>query len=216
MIRTAELRNVPTIVKLATWNPLFARDALDNGAFGIQVPFVDSAQMLREVILACRYKPVGTRGFCSASRGAGYGVQTSERDKFLAFQTQVLIIPMIESPEAVENLDEMLETSPEVEVYSVGPDDLRLALEVPSDAEGWKYMDKVVQSIARKVHKAGKLVMLPMAGPDRSYTPEVLAEDMELMHNDFPYTVDSVCLAFGLEEALRARTAARAKKRDAG
>ena len=36
-----------TIVKLNTWDPIAGRDAFDAGACGIQVPFVESAEMLQ-------------------------------------------------------------------------------------------------------------------------------------------------------------------------
>lgn len=220
LIRAADLWNLPTIVKLPTWNPLFASDALDAGACGIQVPFVDNLAKLREVVSACRFKPIGTRGYCPLARGAGYGVQPGASQEFVDFQNRhILIIPMIESPEAVDNLDEMLASSPDCPVFSIGPEDLRVALDVPADAEGMKYMDRVLRAMVKKIHAAGKLMMLPIFGPSHNNTAQALAEDLEDMHNDLPYSVDTVCLAYGFEQMLKIRQLGAdyaAKKRQAG
>src|SRR5262245_50706713 len=40
MIRAAEATRLPLFVKLNTWDPIAARDALDLGAHGLMIPFV--------------------------------------------------------------------------------------------------------------------------------------------------------------------------------
>lgn len=206
MIRTAELYRVPTLVKLATWEQVRATDALDAGAFGIQVPFVDNLEILNEVIKAVRFKPAGTRGFCPAARAAGFEVNHASYDAFFAYQKQALIMPLIESKEALANIDDMLANSPDVPIFTIGAEDMRLSLGVDPDPKGRAYMRKIVQELSHKMAAAGKIVCLPYE-PLADRTAAEAARDFDTMHNDMPYTGDTICLAFGIAESLRARDA---------
>lgn len=206
LIRTAELYRMPTLVKLATWEQVRATDALDSGAFGIQVPFVDNLEMLREVIKAVRFKPEGNRGFCPAARAAGFEVNHEAYDAFFEYQKQALIMPLIESKEALANIDDMLANSPEIPIFTIGAEDMRLSLGVDPDGKGRAHMRKIVHELSHKMAAAGKIVCLPF-DPLHDRTAAEAARDFDTMHNDMPYTSDTICLAFGLAESLRARDA---------
>ena len=78
--------------------------ALDNGALGIVVPHVDTAKEARRIAEAFRYPPVGHRSW--GGPPAAYGFQpppVAEAQK--ALNDEILVVAMIESPEAVANAD---------------------------------------------------------------------------------------------------------------
>ena len=95
---------------------------LDAGAYGVICPQVDSPELAQRFVAACRYPPAGTRSFGPA-RGVLYG----GADYFDHANTHVLALAMIESVEALEALDAILDT-PGLDGIYVGPNDLALSL----------------------------------------------------------------------------------------
>ena len=85
--------------------------ALDLGAHGVVVPHVDSADIAREVVAACRPAPLGHRSF---------GRVVGGRD-------DPLCVVMVESAAAVSAVDEIVAVDGVDAVY-VGPWDLSLTL----------------------------------------------------------------------------------------
>ena len=114
-----------TPIARVPWNePGVIGKMLDAGAYGIVVPMVNSAAEAEAVVRACRYAPDGTRSFGP--------VLVSMRDR--AYTTNanadVATIPMIETVEALKNIDEILAV-PGVDAIYMGPADLSLSLGLP-------------------------------------------------------------------------------------
>jgi 4-hydroxy-2-oxoheptanedioate aldolase len=117
---------------------------LDEGALGIVVPMVHSAEDARAAATACRFPPLGTRSF-GWGRADVYGDDYPE-----AVDEQVLLMIQIESAEAVANAEAILAT-PGVDGCWVGPGDLSLSLGArPADA----WTDERVLSSLDKVLEA--------------------------------------------------------------
>lgn len=105
------------------WNePAYIMKALDAGVYGIICPMVNNREQAEALVRACKYPPVGFRSFgpirASIYAGDGYGEKANET---------LVVMPMIETAEALENLDDILST-PGVDAAYVGPADLSLAL----------------------------------------------------------------------------------------
>lgn len=103
---------------------------LDAGAYGVICPQVDSPDLARRFVDACRYPPVGSRSFGPA-RGVLYG----GADYFDHANSHVLALAMIESRQALDALDAILDT-PGLDGIYVGPNDLALSLGSRPGAEG--------------------------------------------------------------------------------
>lgn len=105
------------------------RRALDAGAEGIIVPLVNTAQQAEKAVAACRFLPTGSRGyaFCRANHWGGDFESYIER-----FDREVVLIAMIESREAVENIDEILAVDG-VDGVLIGPYDLSGSYQVPGE-----------------------------------------------------------------------------------
>jgi 4-hydroxy-2-oxoheptanedioate aldolase len=125
-----------------------AKQALDLGAFGIVWPHVDTVEDARNAVSACRYprvgrpahEPVGLRGDSPAWAARYWGVSPAEyyerADVWpLAPEGALLVGLMIESVEAVENLDAMLEQVPGIGLVLIGEGDLSQELGVPRQYE---------------------------------------------------------------------------------
>lgn len=96
--------------------------ALDAGAQGVIVPLVSSAGEAEAAVTACRYPPLGRRSYGPTRAAMALGP-----DYFENANESVLCIPMIETREALDDLDGILAV-PGVDAAHVGPNDLGLAL----------------------------------------------------------------------------------------
>jgi 4-hydroxy-2-oxoheptanedioate aldolase len=95
---------------------------LDAGSLGVIIPMVNTAARAAAAVAACRYAPVGNRSVgpigAMTRHGSGYFRWANER---------VACLLMIETIEAVENIDEILQV-PGIDGIYVGPADLALTL----------------------------------------------------------------------------------------
>ena len=105
------------------WNdPPTIMKVLDAGAYGVVVPLVNNAEEARRAVFACRYPPDGGRssGPARATMYAGAGYQAGAN-------SEIACIVMIETAEALDNLDEILSV-PGVDAAYIGPSDLAYAI----------------------------------------------------------------------------------------
>jgi 4-hydroxy-2-oxoheptanedioate aldolase len=105
------------------WNdPARLMKILDAGAYGVICPMVNTREQAEALVQACKYPPRGYRSWgpvrASIYAGADYGDRANE---------DIIVMPMIETAEALKNLDDIL-TVPGVDAVYVGPSDLSLAL----------------------------------------------------------------------------------------
>ena len=115
----------PTPIVRVVWNDQVAiKKALDVGAMGLIIPWVNNREQAEAAVRAAKYPPMGTRGFgprwvmVSGGDPAEYAKTANE---------ETLVIVQIETAEAVENLEEIL-TTPGVDGYLIGPMDLSASL----------------------------------------------------------------------------------------
>jgi len=98
---------------------------LDAGAMGVIIPLVNSPSEAADAVSACRYYPEGSRSW-GPSRATWY----AGADYFEHANAEVACVPMIETAQAVERLDEILAV-PGVDGAYVGPSDLSVTLGLP-------------------------------------------------------------------------------------
>lgn len=104
---------------------------LDNGAMGIIMPEVTTADDARQSVLACKYPPVGNRGAFGGWANFGYRpVPAAEARK--ALNDATLLILMLESKAAVDNV-EAIAAVPGVDVIHIGTNDLSTDLGHPGE-----------------------------------------------------------------------------------
>ena len=105
------------------WNePGQIMKILDAGCYGIICPMVSNRTEAEKFVQACQYPPKGYRSF-GPIRASIYG--KSDYAKYA--NSEILKIAMIETKEALEKLDEILDT-PNLDGIYIGPADLSLAV----------------------------------------------------------------------------------------
>lgn len=151
MIRAVDLGGAAPIVR-APWNdPGVIGRLLDAGALGVVIPMIQTAEDARRAVEACLYPPAGRRSFgpirVGLRDGPGYFADANDR---------VLVIPMIETAEALADADAIART-PGVDALFVGPFDLSIALGLPpGDNDGKPAFDAAIAKVGKAARDAGK------------------------------------------------------------
>lgn len=95
---------------------------LDTGALGVIVPMINTPEDAAAVVAAGHYAPTGGRSFGPIGAMIRYGP-----DYVGVTEPRVALIPMIETAEAVANV-EAIAATPGIDALYVGPSDLALTL----------------------------------------------------------------------------------------
>ena len=134
------------------WNDtVTVKRVLDAGAQTILFPFVQDAAEAGKAVAACKYPPDGVRGMAAMSRGSRFG---TVKDYFKVASKGVSVIVQIETPHAMERLEEIAQV-PGVDSVFIGPGDLSGAMGHVGDLLNPAVVDVMVQSVAR-CHAVGK------------------------------------------------------------
>ena len=140
-----------TAIMRVPWNdPAAIMKLLDAGAYGIICPMINTAEECERFVGACRYAPVGYRSFGPA-RGLLYGGP----DYAAEANTTITTMAMIETEQAVDNLDEILAVDGLDSIY-VGPNDLAISLGNPPNPEPVAAnVIEAVDTIVKKTRERG-------------------------------------------------------------
>lgn len=143
------------------WNePGILQKMLDAGAYGIICPMINRRAEAEAFVAACRYPPVGSRSF-GPIRATIYGGADYPQHA----NAEVLTLAMIETEEAVANLEAILAVEGLDGVY-VGPADLANSLGV---APGFDPEDETVMAAIRTIvhstRQRGKIAGIHCGSP---------------------------------------------------
>lgn len=129
---------------------------LDAGAFGIVVPMVNTVEEARTAIAAAKYPPVGNRSLGGTLHALNF--DATPGDYYKLANNEILVVLQTESPEGVENAEEIY-SLPGVDAIFVGPVDLRAQMR---DAEGRDPSPEAFEAMLQRVLETGKKVGTPV------------------------------------------------------
>ncbi|MBD3305978.1 hypothetical protein GF339_06310 [candidate division KSB3 bacterium] len=162
-IQAIEAWPAAPIVRIA-WNemPRFKR-ALDLGAMGIMIPYIQTAEEATYAVRSMQYPPVGIRGVASSPRAAGFGRDFA--DYYAQANDNLLTVTQIETVRAIQNIDEIAAVDG-VDVLFVGPLDLSISLNMPKRFDDPEFRE-ALQKVSNAAKQAGKAagILLPNADP---------------------------------------------------
>ena len=122
MLPAIALGGATPIVRVPEYSTANISTVLDAGAMGVIVPMVNSAEEAAAVASACRFPPRGERSY-----GAIRAAMAEGSDYYDRIDEEVLCIPMVETLDAVDDLDRILAV-PGIDVAYVGPSDLSISM----------------------------------------------------------------------------------------
>ena len=138
------------------WNePGIIGKALDGGAMGVICPMINSKAEAEAFISYCKYPPMGARSngpIRAAMYGEATGYQVTAND-------QTLCIPMIETRQAIEGIESILDVPGIAGIY-IGPSDLGFSYGMRpildrEEPEILAIYDKVLSECGKRGIKAG-------------------------------------------------------------
>lgn len=119
---------------------------LDAGAHGIIVPYVETLAQVKKMVGAVKYRPLKGKALQTVLNLNQF--PSEETKTYLPeFNPDAFLVIMIESPEGIENLEEILSFGG-VDAVLVGPHDLSISLGIPEQYDNPLFVDSVSQIIA--------------------------------------------------------------------
>jgi len=149
------------IVRVADATPALIGRALDAGASAIIAPMINNAQDAKKLIEQCRYAPDGVRSW-GPTRALIVEAGTKDANSY------VKVLAMIETREAIENLDSILDL-PGLDGAFVGPSDLSISLGFPpSGSPTEPVVTKAIDKVLEGCKKRGKLRFIYCGDKERA------------------------------------------------
>ena len=201
MLQAISTTDVVPLVRVPWNEPSIIMKMLDAGAWGVVVPLINTRAAAAAAVAACRYPPAGIRSFgptrATVYAGADYAGRAND---------EVLCIVMIETRQALENLDDIMSV-PGVDACYIGPADLSLALGLPPRADSDEPAH--VAAVARILEAARRHKVVPGI---HTASPAFAARCTEQGFQMVTLTSDVACLGRGawrdlqeLREATKAQ-----------
>jgi 4-hydroxy-2-oxoheptanedioate aldolase len=159
MLQAIELAGGCPIVRVPWNEPGIIGKTLDAGAHGVIVPMVNDREQAEAVVRAVRYAPQGSRSWGPVMAGMRHA------DHRAWAAEHVAAIPMIETAEAISNLDDILAT-PGIDAIYVGPADLSISLGLdPYGNDGNPVFDDALATIVDGCRRHGVVPGIHATGP---------------------------------------------------
>lgn len=143
---------VAPLVRIPRPDIYLATMAVDGGAHGIMVPYVETVEEVYQVVSAVKYRPLKGKGLKEAISSGKFPSDTS-RDYIQKLNEDGFVVIMIESAEGNANLDNILNV-PGIDAIVIGPNDLSVSLGIP-DMYEHPLFTEAVDSIMKKALNAG-------------------------------------------------------------
>ena len=118
-IRATVRSDTLALVRVAELNAGLVKRALDIGADGVVIPWIETAQQLKQAVAFSTYPPEGIRGI-GADRATAWGqcfVECTQQAN-----ENVLVVPIVESVTGGKNIQALLQVAG-VEIVFLGPAD---------------------------------------------------------------------------------------------
>lgn len=148
----ARATGVSPIVRIPEVSQVQAKPILEMGPEGIVFPQVNSYELALEAVAACRYPPVGNRGW-GPRRAMHFGADMTAQE-YIRSSDDILTILQFENIAAYKELDKILSIEG-LDVIMLGPCDLASSMGHIGD---WfnPEVEAVVDDVFERVHKGGK------------------------------------------------------------
>jgi 4-hydroxy-2-oxoheptanedioate aldolase len=178
LLRAAHAAGVATIVRLDRHETGAAGAILDAGATGILIAGVRGSSDAADAVAACRFPPVGERGFSPSCFSAGWGAR--DAGEWIAGSNRdVLVGVTVENRQALEDID-AIASVPGLDLVQFGWSDFSLSLGLPAPSAGHPEVEAARKRVFAAARAAGVFVMMGI-GSGREDVKRALDLDVQLL-----------------------------------
>jgi 2-keto-3-deoxy-L-rhamnonate aldolase RhmA len=197
----ARAGGAPSIVRIPNNDVGWVKRVLDSGAEGIILPRSYSCQEVADFVSACRYPPMGTRGF-GPRRPMQYG-RLGQQEYLEQANRDVFVVAQVETVELLSELDDVLKIEG-LDSLVLGPQDLSGSMGRLGDTT---HPDVVaaMKLVASKARAAGKFIGAGL-GANADFAELLIECGVQWLQagNDFEYMMKGCATAYS---SIRARIA---------
>ena len=168
----AQDAGITPIVRVPDFAHHHATRVLDCGAMGVVFPHVDNADIAKKLVSYCLYPPKGHRSMTGVLPQLDFKQQPIA-DVASTINKNMLIVIMLESPEAIDNVDSIAAIDG-VDVVLIGTNDLCMEMGIPGDYSNPKVKDAYIKVI-EACKKYGKT-----PGMGGVYNEELMSEYIKM------------------------------------
>jgi 4-hydroxy-2-oxoheptanedioate aldolase len=152
-VRACEGVGLSPLARVRSTDPKLILQFMDAGIMGVMMPGIMDASDVRRLVEAVKYPPLGKRGIAPV-RANDYLLGPMSQADYVRFSDQqTLVLPQIETADAVRNLSSLLKVEG-VDGFIVGPRDLSMSLGFP-DGPDHDEVRKVKDHVFAEVTAAG-------------------------------------------------------------
>ena len=156
IVRACEVAGIVPMARIRSNDSKLILKYIDAGIKGVMMPSVYTPEDVEKLVRAVKYPPLGNRGL-GAVRAANYMINQHDQLRYVQWANQqTLVIPQIETVEAVQNLNELVKIKG-VDGFVVGPKDLAMSMGF-YDSAAHPEVTAVIHQIFSTVLKAGLVV----------------------------------------------------------
>ena len=141
----AQDAGITPIVRVPDFAHHHATRVLDCGAMGVVFPHVDNADIAKKLVSYCLYPPKGHRSMTGVLPQLDFKQQPIA-EVASTINKNMLIVIMLESPEAIDNVDSIAAIDG-VDVVLIGTNDLCMEMGIPGDYSNPKIKDAYIKVI---------------------------------------------------------------------
>lgn len=161
--RAAELWGMAALLRVRTLDPTLIVRGLSLGVHGIVIPQVTTADQVRAAVAAVKFAPAGQRGVTRGRRS--WRVPGAPPDDFFATEnTSTVLVVQLESPAALDRIDEIVDVEG-VDVVFVAPNDLAQAMGRQGRVDDPDVVAAVDAAVAR-IAASGRVAAGTLCRPD--------------------------------------------------
>lgn len=161
LLVASHLHDVDVMIRPPTLEKSRLYRYLEDGATGLMIPHVNSADKAKMLVDAVKFPPLGGRGLDGAGLDADYLTVPAEQYVKHA-NSETFLVVQIETPEAVEHVEEIASVDG-VDGLFVGPGDLGLRLKHSAAVMD---LESAFEHVASACRKAKKPWGTPVGSPE--------------------------------------------------
>ena len=188
----AQDAGITPIVRVPDFAHHHATRVLDCGAMGVVFPHVENADIAKKLVSYCLYPPKGHRSMTGVLPQLDFK-QNAIAEVASIINENMLIVIMLESPEAIENV-ETIAAIDGVDVLLIGTNDLCMEMGIPGDYSNQKVKNAYIKVI-EACKKYGKT-----PGMGGVYNEELMSEYIKM---GMKFILSGSDLSFMMQSALQ-------------